>query len=96
MNEAENMVLVTVTYRIPCAHPVKRNLHILFNRQMIVQTDHFSAGNHDLTGHGVGKFKNIVHQCHFRIVDKSALVAFLHKDADFLFRVRCSQLRSRR
>ncbi|MNL64631.1 hypothetical protein D3C87_1888650 [compost metagenome] len=96
MNEAENMVLVTVTYRIPGAHPVERNLHVLFNRQMIVQTDHFSARDHNFTGHGVGKFKNIVHQSHFRVVDKSALVAFLHNDADFFFRVCCSQLRGRR
>ncbi|MNN66754.1 hypothetical protein D3C81_1823460 [compost metagenome] len=96
MNEAENMILITFAYRIPCPHAVKGNLHIFFNRQMIVQTDHFSTRDHNFTGHGIGKLKNIVHQSHFRVVDQTALVAFLHNDADFFFGMRCSQLRRRR
>ncbi|MNW61189.1 hypothetical protein D3C74_392280 [compost metagenome] len=95
MNESENVVFITVADWITRSHSIKSNFQVLLCRKMAVQTDHFSPGDHDLSGHSISKFKNIVYQCHFGIVDEPALIALLHDNTDLFLGVRCCQLRSR-
>ncbi|MNP45828.1 hypothetical protein D3C76_1397810 [compost metagenome] len=63
VNKADNMILVSVIYRIPGTHAFARNLQILQHGLIGIQTDHFRPRNHNFTGGCIRKIKYIINKC---------------------------------
>ena len=86
INNADDIVGIIFIHRETCMHIFFENFHQLFISRIHIYKGHINAGDHNISGDGITKVKNIIDHLLFFAFNDAFFLTYIDQGTQLMFR----------